>query len=120
MALAGALCAIVHAVTGFTNKSLRGRVADSSTRTTPPARWDTTCDDSVSTGSSNGSQDQHLPAHPKANTSRSSTPNSPTGSSPRYSTPGPPRAPIELRRAVTAIDHALSSYINDSRLGTDA
>jgi hypothetical protein len=27
MALAGALCLVVHAVTGFTNKSLRGRVA---------------------------------------------------------------------------------------------
>jgi len=27
MALAGALCAVVHSVTGFTNKSLRGRVA---------------------------------------------------------------------------------------------
>ena len=27
MALAGALCLMVHAVTGFTNKSLRGQVA---------------------------------------------------------------------------------------------
>jgi predicted MarR family transcription regulator len=27
MALAGALCLVVHAVTGFTNKSLRGQVA---------------------------------------------------------------------------------------------
>jgi hypothetical protein len=27
MALAGALCLVVHAVTGFTNKSLRGHVA---------------------------------------------------------------------------------------------
>ena len=27
MALAGALCLIVHAVTGFTNQSLRGLVA---------------------------------------------------------------------------------------------
>jgi len=27
MALAGALCLVVHAATGFTNKSLRGRVA---------------------------------------------------------------------------------------------
>ena len=27
MALAGALCCVVHAVTGFTNQSLRGRVA---------------------------------------------------------------------------------------------
>jgi hypothetical protein len=27
MALAGSLCLVVHAVTGFTNKSLRGQVA---------------------------------------------------------------------------------------------
>ena len=27
MALAGALCCVVHAVTGFTNQSLRGLVA---------------------------------------------------------------------------------------------
>ncbi len=34
MALAGALCLVVHAVTGFTNKSLRGQGPDSSARTT--------------------------------------------------------------------------------------
>ena len=35
MALAGALCSLVPAVTGITNKSPRGLVADSSALTTP-------------------------------------------------------------------------------------
>ena len=34
MALAGAPCRVVHAVTGFTNKSLAGRWPDSSAGTT--------------------------------------------------------------------------------------
>ena len=39
MALAGALCLVVHAVTGFTNKSLRGLVAGLlGQRLQPPAR----------------------------------------------------------------------------------
>ena len=39
MALTGALCLVVHAVTGFTNKSLRGLVAGLlGTRLQPPAR----------------------------------------------------------------------------------
>ena len=38
MALAGALCLVVHAVTGFTNRSLRGLSPDSSAPTTPPPR----------------------------------------------------------------------------------
>ena len=38
MALAGALCCVVHAVTGFTNHSLRGLVAGLSATTTAPTR----------------------------------------------------------------------------------
>jgi hypothetical protein len=34
MALAGSLCLVVHAVTGFTNKSLRGNWPGPSARTT--------------------------------------------------------------------------------------
>ena len=37
-ALAGALCAHVHTVSGFTNKSLRSLVPACSVRTTPPTR----------------------------------------------------------------------------------
>ena len=45
MALAGALCCVVHAVTGFTNKSLRGQVAGLLGRTysTSQMSYDTLC-----------------------------------------------------------------------------
>lgn len=38
MALAGALCAVVHTVTGFTNNAFAGVLPDSSGVTTPPTR----------------------------------------------------------------------------------
>lgn len=38
MALAGSLCLVVHAVTGFTNKAFAGRWPDSSAATTAPRR----------------------------------------------------------------------------------
>jgi hypothetical protein len=46
MALTGALCCVIHALTGFTNKAFAGSSPDSSTPTTAPTRSATTCDGS--------------------------------------------------------------------------
>jgi hypothetical protein len=70
--------------------------------------------------SSNGSQDQHPAAHPKANTSRSLHQTRRPAPRPATQRRRPAPAPIGLRRALAAIDHTLTSYINDSRLGTAA
>ena len=122
MALAGALCLVVHAVTGFTNKSLRGRVAGL-----------LGCDYS----SSQMSYDlRRLRLHglieraPGTN-SYALTPEgirvavfytkvhrSPPPA--RSSTPTRPPAPIELRRALGTIEHVVDDYVTNARLGLAA
>lgn len=122
MALAGALCAVVHSVTGFTNKSLRGRVAGLLGRDYSANQM---------------SYDlRRLRLHglieriPGTNTYRTT----PQGirvavfySKARDRLLGPlldaghlPPAPIELRQALKHIDRTLNTYITGARLGTAA
>jgi hypothetical protein len=121
MALAGALCLVVHAVTGFTNKSLRGHVAGLLGR---------------DYRSSQMSYDlRRLRLHGLIE--RAGGTNSYTLTSEgirvavfytklRARLLGPlleadqPPAPMELRRALGTIEHVLGEYVTNARLGTAA
>ena len=118
MALAGALCCVVHAVTGFTNKSLRGLVAGLL-----------------------GTRLQHLQMSYDLRRLRlhglierrarapTPTPSPPTGIrvavfytklharllSPLLEADQPP-APLEMRRALTTIERILDDYVTNARL----
>jgi len=122
IALAGALCCVVHAVTGFTNRSLRGLVAGllDADYTTSQMTYDL----------------RRLRLHglierlPRTNTYALT----PDGTRvavfytklhnrllrPLLASADRPPAPLELRRAMTAIDHAINDYITDARLGRAA
>jgi hypothetical protein len=122
MALAGALCHMVHAVTGFTNKSLRGLVAGLL--------------GTDYSANQMGYDLRRLRLHgliervPKTNTYQLT----PQGirvavfyTKARDRLLGPlldagdqPPAPIELRRALATIDHTLDDYVQRARLGTAA
>jgi len=122
MALAGALCGVIHAVTGFTNKSLRALVAGLL--------------DKPYTANQMSYDLRRLRLHglieriPKTNTYRLT----PEGIrvavfytkvhhrllGPLLDTGDRPPAPIELRRALTTIDRTLTDYIDHARLGTAA
>ena len=121
MALAGSLCLVVHAVTGFTNKSLRGQVAGLLGRdySTSQMSYD------LRRLRLHGLIDRH----PGTNTYTLT----PEGMRvavfytklrarllhPLLEADKPP-APIELRRALTTIDRTLTDYITNARLGTAA
>ena len=121
MALAGALCSVVHAVAGFTNASLRGLVAGL-----------------LGTGYTTGQMTydlRRLRLHgliervPRTNTYRLT----PEGQRvavfytkldrrllhPLLEADKPP-APIEVRRALATLDRAITDYITNARLGTAA
>ena len=121
MALAGALCLVVHAVTGFTNKSLRGQVAGLLGR---------------DYGSSQMSYDlRRLRLHgliersPGTNYYRLT----PDGIRvavfytklharllrPLLEAEKPP-APVELRRALATVERVLTDYVTNARLGAAA
>jgi hypothetical protein len=121
MALAGSLCLVVHAVTGFTNKSLRGQVAGLLGRdySSPQVSYDL----------------RRLRLHgliervPGTN-SYTVTPEDIRVAvfytklygrllRPLLDADQPP-APIELRRALGTIEHVLGDYITNARLGTAA
>jgi hypothetical protein len=121
MALAGSLCLVVHAVTGFTNKSLRGQVAGLLGRdySSPQMSYDL----------------RRLRLHgliervPGTN-SYTVTPEDIRVAvfytklygrllRPLLDADQPP-APIELRRALGTIEHVLGDYITNARLGTAA
>ncbi len=121
MALAGALCSIVHAVAGFTNQSLRGLVAGllGTEYTTGQMTYDL----------------RRLRLHgliervPRTNTYRLT----PEGQRvavfytkldrrllrPLLEADKPP-APLEVRRALATIDHAVTDYLAQARLGKAA
>jgi hypothetical protein len=121
MALAGALCLVVHAVTGFTNKSLRGQVAGLL---------------GADYSSAQMSYDlRRLRLHglimrTEGTNSYTVTPEGTrvavfyTKLQSRLLYPlleaDKPPAPIELRRALATIDHTLSDYLANARLGTAA
>jgi hypothetical protein len=122
MALAGALCCVVHSVTGFTNKSLRGLVAgllgtDYSTnqmsydlrrlrlhglieRTPGTVTYHLTPDGIRAVVFYTKLRDRLL--------------------GPLLNAGHQPPAPLELRRALTQIDRTLTGYITDARLDTAA
>jgi hypothetical protein len=121
MALAGALCHVVHAVTGFTNHSLRGLVAGllDHDYTTSQMTYDL----------------RRLRLHgliqrtPHTNTYTLA----PDGQrvavfftklhrrllAPLLEADKPP-APPDVRRALTVIDHAITDYVTNARLGMAA
>jgi len=121
MALAGALCYVVHAVTGFTNHSLRGLVAGllGTDYTTNQMTYDL----------------RRLRLHglieriPRTNTYRLT----PDGLrvavfytkihrrllGPLLDADKPP-APTEVRRALAVIDNTIDDYVTNARLGTAA
>jgi hypothetical protein len=121
MALAGALCLVVHAVTGFANKSLRGHVAGLLDR---------------DYSSSQMSYDMHrLRLHGLIERSAGTNSYSLTPEGIRVAVfytklhgrllrplleADKPPAPIELRRALGTIDHVLGDYITNARLRTAA
>jgi hypothetical protein len=122
MALTGALCCVVHAVTGFTNKSLRGLVA---------GLLDTDYN------ANQMSYDlRRLRLHgliekiPNTNTYRTTPEGIRTAVfytklrgrllAPLLNAGDQPPAPIELRQALNQIDRTLDAYITDARLGTAA
>ena len=121
-ALTGALCHVVHSVTGFTNKSLRGQVAGLL---------------GTDYNANQMSYDlRRLRLHgliekvPGTNTYRTT----PEGIRvavfytklrnrllhPLLNSADRPPAPIELRRALATIDRTISTYIDNARLGTAA
>jgi len=121
MALAGSLCLVVHAVTGLTNKSLRGLVAGLL---------------GTDYAASQMSDDlRRLRLHgliarvPRTNTdvvtpegirvAVFSTTLRDRLLGPRLEADTPP-APLELRRALHTVDHALEADIAGARLGTAA
>ncbi len=122
MALAGALCCVVHAVTGFTNRSLRGLVAGllDADYTTNQMSYDL----------------RRLRLHgliekiPSTNTYTTTAEGIRAAvfyTKLRDQLLGPlldagdrPPAPVELRRALTTIDRTLATYITNARLGTAA
>ncbi len=120
MALAGALCCVIHTVTGFTNKSLRGLVAGL-----------------LGADYSNNQMSYDLrrlrlhglieripgtityrltPEGTRAAVSYTKVRDRVLG--PLLDAGHQPPAPIELRRALTDIDRSLTSHINNARLGT--
>ena len=122
MALTGALCCIVHAVTGFTNNSLRGLVAGllGQDYTTNQMTYDL----------------RRLRLHglieriPHTNT-YTLTPDGIRVAvfytkvhnrilRPLLAAPDQPPAPTELRRALATIDRIIDDYVTNARLGTAA
>ena len=122
MALAGALCCVIHTVTGFTNRSLRGLVAGllGTDYTANQMSYDL----------------RRLRLHglieriPGTNTYRV-TPQGVRAAvfytkvrdrllGPLLDAGHQPPAPIELRRALAQIDRSLTDYIDNARLGTAA
>ena len=117
LALAGALCMVVNAVTGFTNRSLRGRVAGllgslypNPGDLRPPSRqapWR----DRATPGH------QHLPRHHRGH------PVAVFYTKLRERRLGPlldadqPPATTELRRALSTIDHAIADYVTNAVSG---
>jgi hypothetical protein len=125
-ALTGALCCVVHAVTGFTNQSLRGLVAGllGATYTTSQMTYDL----------------RRLRLHglierqPHTNTYTYTYTLTYDGVRvalfytkvhdrilrPLLANPDRPPAPLEMRRALATIDRSIDEYVTDARLGAAA
>ena len=119
MALAGSLCLVVHAVTGFTNKSLRGQVAGLLGK-----------DYSSSQMSYDLRRLHRLIQRTPGTNSYTLTPEGVRVAvfytklhtrllEPLLDAHQPP-APIELRHALATIDRVLANYVTNTRLGAAA
>jgi len=121
-ALTGALCCVIHAVTGFTNRSLRGLVAGLL--------------DADYSANQMGYDLRRLRLHgliekiPGTNTYRT-TPDGVRAAvfytkvrgrllGPLLDAGHQPPAPVELRRALATIDRSIDNYVTGARLGTAA
>jgi hypothetical protein len=121
MALAGALCCVIHAVTGFTNQSLRGLVA---------GLLGTTYSSSQMTYDLRRLRLHGLIRRQPGTNTYQLTPEGIrvavfyTKLQRRLLAPlldaNKPPAPIELRHALTVIERAITDYMADARLGTAA
>ena len=122
MALAGALNCVVHAVTGFTSKSLRGLVAGlyDHDYTTNQMTYDLrrlrlhgliqrVPHTNVYTITSDGTRVAVFYSKVHDRVLR-----------PLLAAPDQPPAPIELRRAITTIDRIINDYATNARLGAAA
>ncbi len=121
MALAGSLCLVVHAVTGFTNKSLRGQVAGLLGQ------------DYSSSQMSYDLRRLRLHGLIERHAGTNSYTLTPEGIRvavfytklharllrPLLEADKPP-APIELRRALATIEHFIGDYVTNARLGAAA
>ncbi len=121
MALAGALCLVVHAVTGFTNKSLRGQVAGLLGK------------DYSSSQMSYDLRRLRLHGLIERSTGTNSYALTPEGIRvavfytklqarllrPLLEADKPP-APVELRRALATVERVLGDYVTNARLGVAA
>ena len=118
MALAGALCLVVHCVTGFTNKSLRGHVAGLLARDYNASQMsydlrrlrlhgliERTSGTNTYTLTSEGIRVAVFYTKLRSRLLR-----------PLLEADKPP-APLELRRALGVIDHVLDDYVTGARLG---
>ena len=115
MALAGALCAAVHTIAGFTNRSLRARVAgllgedySASQMSYDLRRLRRKHSSPVSPAPTPGH------SHPTGHASPSSTARSTTASLTPLCAADHPPAPIELRRALQTVDHHIDTYITNA------
>ena len=122
MALTGALCCVVHAVTGVTNKSLRGLVAGllNTDYSTNQMSYDLRrlrlhgLVERIHHTNTYRTTDEGIRAAVFYTKLRSRL------LGPLLNAGHQPPASLELRRALAAIDRELNTYITDARLGTAA
>ena len=121
MALAGAPCLVVHAVTGFTNKSLRGHVAGLLGRdyTSSQMSYDLRRLRLYGLIERTPGTNSYVLTTEGIRVAVFYTKLHGRLLRPLLEADKPP-APIELRRALGTIDHVLGDYITGARLGTAA
>ncbi len=120
MALAGALCHVLHAVTGgCTNKSLRGLVAGHLGQDYNASKMSYDLRRLRLHGLIHRiPPQQHLPPHPRRHPRRGLLLQAPTPARllrPLLDADKPP-ATIEIRRALATLEHAVNEYVHNARL----
>ena len=120
MALAGSLCLVVHAVTGFTNKNLRGKVAgllgrdySSSQMSYDLRRLRLLQLVERSAGTNSYTLTQTAPGSPSLTKLHARL------LRPLLCADRPP-APVELRHALATVQHFIDDYVANARLGAAA
>jgi hypothetical protein len=120
MALAGALCLMVHAVAGFTNKRLRSLVAGLLGADYPSAQMTRTCVACACTGASPDCLAPTPSDHARRlRVAAFSTKLGARVLAPLLAADHPP-APIAVRRALATLDRAVNDDVTNARLGAAA